>query len=212
MGYDRPPKPAERESLDAVVQVVEAGGYDIFGFTIIRMDYRDDGTWEKWADAVDESIERAVADCEGGQRIVDTVYLAISDDREILEGEDLLQASRYHHALLEEDKLELGLQAPMILVADEQAVDSLLHPTPGVKPWVWAVDLAHDFGTEKYDIPPADFRPEEYPGFFRVTPEAAYTDLWPLLMSTPPTKSRLLLGVTGARVWDPRVDIWEGIV
>lgn len=212
IGPDRPLKPAERENRDAVVQIVEDRNYDIFGFTVVRMDYRDDEAWEKWADAVDESIERAVADCEGGQRIVEKVYLAIADDQERLEGGEFRLAMGYHNTLLEEEKLEPGLQATMILVADKQAVDSLLHPTRGVKPWIWAVDLTYDFGSHTYEIPPADFTSDEYAGFFRVTPEAAFTDLWPLLMSTPPTRSMALLGITGACVWDPTVEIWEGIV
>lgn len=98
----------------------------------------------------------------------------------------------------------------MILVADKQAVDSLLHPKPGQKPWVWAVATTHIFPSERYDIPPANFTSNEYPGFFRVTVEAAYAELWPLLMSVRPLPGSP--GVTGARVWNPDVDVWEGIV
>lgn len=208
-GYERPPQPAEHENRDAVVQVVEDGNYDTFGFTLARMDYSDDEEWEKYVQEADELIQRTLANYEGGERIVDKVMLLIADDRETLEHEDLLQALAYHHALLEEGNVEPGVQTSMILVADKPAIDSLLHPTEGEKPWVWAADLTHGFGCERYDIPHVDFTSDEYPGFFRVTLEAAYAELWPFLMSVPPALG--FMGVTGARMWNPEFSVWDGI-
>lgn len=207
---NKKPNPTPSANVDAVVQVVEAAGYEKFGFTIVRMDYRDDEDWGKWASTVDKSIEQAVAACKGGNRIVDKSWLSIAEDPEELEGQDLLQALAYHDALLDEEKVEPGLQASMILVADQQAVDSLLRPKQGKKPWVWAVDISYRSSSERFELLSADFTSDEYPGFFRVTPEAAYTELWPLLMNVPPETG--FLGVTGARVWRPDVDVWEGIV
>lgn len=67
-----------------MVQVVEAGGYDAFGFTVARMDYSDDEAWEKWADAVDQMVQRTIALYQGGERIVDKVMISTAEDREML--------------------------------------------------------------------------------------------------------------------------------
>lgn len=75
---------------------------------------------------------------------------------------------------------------------------------------MWAVDISYRFPSERFEIPSADFTLDEYLGFFHVTPEAVYTELWPLLMNVPPETG--FLGVTGARVWRPDVDVWDGIV
>lgn len=211
--YTRQPSTSvSAENVDAVVQAVESAGYDQFGFTISRMNYDDDEEWEKWANAVDELVQRTVATYQGGSRIVDKVTIFTAEDREELENQDFIQALAYHHALVDEGRVSPGLQASMILVADKQAVDSLLYPTPGRKPWVWAVDIFHVYPNERQEIPPADYMTDEYQGFPRVAVEDAYTELWPLLMSTPFIPGIGLPGATGARLWNPDVDIWEGVV
>lgn len=95
-----------------------------------------------------------------------------------------------------------GLDTSMVLVADKAAVDSLLFPTPGQEPWVWAVDV--DFGFQIGDQPPQGEPPtDRYPGYFRVALLAAVTELWPLLKGP---------GASGRELWNPDIRVWEGVI
>jgi hypothetical protein len=59
------------------------------------------------------------------------------------------------------------------MVVDEAAMRSLLEPVEGQEPWVWAVDVHHEF-TENQDE-------SEYPGYFKVAISSLVPDLWPML-------------------------------
>jgi hypothetical protein len=66
-----------------------------------------------------------------------------------------------------------GLDVGMCMVVDEAAMRSLLEPVEGQEPWVWAVDVHHEF-TENQDQ-------SEYPGYFKVAIPSLLPDLWPML-------------------------------
>jgi hypothetical protein len=84
--------------------------------------------------------------------------------------------------------------------ADKTSIASLLHPTPDVKPWIWAADLNHDWVMG--DVPPTAVTPTDiYPGYFRVSLEAVIPELWPLLMGT---------GISGLELWDLEGTVCEG--
>lgn len=89
----------------------------------------------------------------------------------------------------------------MALVADKTSITSLLHPTSDVKPWIWAVDLSHDW-VIGHQPPAIVTQIDTYPGFFRVALEAAVSEFWPSLMG-----ARLL----GVELWDPDGSVWEGL-
>jgi hypothetical protein len=112
----------------------------------------------------------------------------------------LLTKSSYFSDLRSNNQVSVGLDTPIILVADKTSTTSLLHPTPHVKPWIWAVDLNHDWVIGH--VPPTAVAPTHtYPGFFRVALEAVIPELWPLLMGT---------GISGLELWDPDGSVWEG--
>lgn len=95
----------------------------------------------------------------------------------------VLTGSSYFSDLGANDQVPEGLDTPIILVADKTSITSLLHPTSDVKPWIWAVDLSHDWVIG--DVPPVAVTPMDiYPGYFRVALEAVIPELWPLLKGT----------------------------
>ena len=95
-----------------------------------------------------------------------------------------------------------GLDTSMVLAVDEQALASFLEPTPGQKPWVWAVDMSYPFAVRQQP-PVGDPPTDAYPGYFRVTLSAAVLELWPLLKAPG--------GIQGSRLWDPNTRVWDGL-
>lgn len=94
-----------------------------------------------------------------------------------------------------------GLATGMILVADAEAVRSLLQPTPDVKPWIWAADVHYDWKIG--DQPSLSSSPvRRYPGYIRVALSVVLSEFWPLLKSP---------GVIGRHLWTPDLEVWEGI-
>jgi len=185
---------------DAVVQVVEDEGYEDFGFMVVRLDYSDQDAWERWTDTFDVPIDRSLAQSLGGERIMDKFLLGMVEDAK-LEGTGLHGAVTYYKDLHLNSMVQPGLDTNMILVVDKAAVDSLLSPTPGQEPWVWAMDVNFDF--QIGDQPPKGEPPtDRYPGYFRVTPSAAVTELWPLLKGA---------FVRGKDLWNPDVRIWDSV-
>jgi hypothetical protein len=210
---------------DAVVQVVEDEGYEDFGFMVVRLDYSEQDAWERWTDTFGEPIDRSLAQSLGGERIMDKFLLGMVEDAQ-LEGTGLhgavtwvtlihsimrrklelrvmliITCSSYYKDLHLNSMVQPGLDTNMILVVDKAAVDSLLSPTPGQEPWVWAVDVNFDFQIG-YQPPQGEPPTDRYPGYFRVTPSAAVTELWPLLKGA---------FVRGKYLWNPDVRIWEGV-
>lgn len=77
-----------------------------------------------------------------------------------------------------DDTVPPGLDTGMILVADAQAVRSLL--PHDVEPWIWAVDVHHDCKSE--DQPSLGSSPVRYyPGHIRVALSVVLSEFWPLL-------------------------------
>jgi hypothetical protein len=113
----------------------------------------------------------------------------------------MLTKNSYLSDLGSNDQIPAGLNTPIALVADKTSVTSLLHPTPNVKPWIWAVDLSHDW-VIGHQPPAIVTQTDTYPGFFRVALEAAVPELWPLLMGT---------GLSGLELWNPDGSVWEGL-
>jgi hypothetical protein len=96
----------------------------------------------------------------------------------------------------------------MILVADTKAMNSLLHPTPDVEPWIWAVDV--NFGWKIGDQLPQDLLPDHrYPGYIRVALSVVLSEFWPLLMVAG--HGPLLTASVGRQLWTPDLGLWEGI-
>ncbi|CAD0110492.1 unnamed protein product [Aureobasidium uvarum] len=196
------PAPSVREpkpDLDAVVQVVEEAGYHDFGFAIVRLDYTDEQEWERWKGCFDIVQDQTVDDSLGGAKIKDKLLTMFVEDQE-LQGTGWHGAVSYFSDLRNNDQVPEGLDTPVILVADQTSVNSLLHPTKHVKPWIWAVDLSYDWKIGH--VPPAVvISTVKYPGFFRVALKAVIPELWPLLMGT---------GISGLELWGGNDSVWEG--
>lgn len=107
----------------------------------------------------------------------------------------------YYKDLCADDMVPPGLDTGMILVADAQAVRSLLQPTPDVEPWIWAVDVDYNWKIE--DQPLWGSSPvRQYPGYIRVALSVVLSEFWPLLKSP---------GVVGRHFWTSDHGLWEGI-
>jgi hypothetical protein len=72
--------------------------------------------------------------------------------------------------------IPLGIDVPMILMADDASVDSLVNIGPDVLPFFWAVDVYYD--PKKHSQYPAG-----YEGIFKVQSAAAVHDLYVPLAS-----------------------------
>lgn len=70
------------------MRLVEQGGYDEFGFWIVRLDYSDEDAWERWSDLIDDPIDHDLAKCLGGERLLDKLQLPRVEDED-LEGTGL---------------------------------------------------------------------------------------------------------------------------
>ncbi|KAG9516552.1 hypothetical protein KCV07_g6719, partial [Aureobasidium melanogenum] len=194
-----PSMPKPKPDVNAVVQVVEEAGYDDFGFAIVRLDYTDEEEWERWKGIFDTVQDQSVDECLGGAKIKDKLLTMFVEDEE-LQGTGWHGAVSYFSDLRANDQVPEGLDTPIILVADEFSITSLLHPTSDVKPWIWAVDLSHDWVIG--DVPPVAVTPTDiYPGYFRVALEAVIPELWPLLKGTR---------ISGLELWRGDDSVWEG--
>ncbi|KAG9669215.1 hypothetical protein KCU99_g7523, partial [Aureobasidium melanogenum] len=194
-----PSMPKHKPDVDAVVQVVEEAGYDDFGFAIVRLDYTDEEEWERWKGIFDTVQDQSVDECLGGAKIKDKLLTMFVEDEE-LQGTGWHGAVSYFSDLRANDQVPEGLDTPIILVADEISITSLLHPTPDVKPWIWALDLSHDWVIG--DVPSVAVTPTDvYPGYFRVALEAVIPELWPLLKGTE---------ISGLELWGGDDSVWEG--
>lgn len=112
----------------------------------------------------------------------------------------------YFSDLRANDQVPKGLDTtPIILVADEISISSLLHPTSDeVKPWIWAVDLSHDWvigDVPRMPVAVTTRTTDMYPGYFRVALEAVIPELWPLLKGT---------WISGLELWGGDNSVWEG--
>ncbi|KAJ6785638.1 hypothetical protein PWT90_04786 [Aphanocladium album] len=193
--------PATGSADDGVIQIIEKQGYQDFGLIFLRVDYGDDELWGKWSDITADRLEEAILACEGGHKIVDVLAFPQIEDVDSLANTGFDGAISYYEGLLESGQVEPGFATSMVLVVDKAAMQSALNPVPGQKPWVWAVDSKFEF-KERQQPPSGDPPKDQYPGYFRVTPAAAFTDLWPLLK-----RKRF---VDGVDVWNPDVQVWDG--
>ncbi|CAI7568078.1 unnamed protein product [Penicillium glandicola] len=172
---------------DPVVEVVERGGFDDFGFIVFRTDYSDEGRWEQWQKEFHRIIDASMASASGGKKIEDKCLLLNYEDEDIAGatyGQILQEYSEYQ----ETESIPEGLDTGMCLVVDSAAMDSITSD----KPWVYALDLSFDHASKS---PLAD---GAYPGYFRVAVDSVITELYPLLTAmTPP------------ELWPSDNTIWE---
>lgn len=84
------------------------------------------------------------------------------------------RSASYFEDCKEHGQVSPGLDLSMCLALDHDAVSSLLEPVQGQAPWVWAVDVHHDFQTP-------DSAVQEYPGYFKVAISSLIPDLYPML-------------------------------
>lgn len=78
-----PSIPKPKPDVDAVVQVVEEAGYDDFGFAIVRLDYSDEGAWERWKAAFDIVQDQSVEECLGGEKVEDKLMTMFVEDEDL---------------------------------------------------------------------------------------------------------------------------------
>lgn len=77
------PAPLFHGNVDPVVEVVERGGYDDFGFITFRADYSDEERWGKWEDLFAQRLDSSLARAAGGERIEDKLFIPIYTDSDL---------------------------------------------------------------------------------------------------------------------------------
>lgn len=85
-----------------------------------------------------------------------------------------------------------GTDVGFCLVADHEAMNSLLHPNAGEEPWIWAVDTEHDF--EKQDTAAA------YPGYFKLAIASAVPFFYPVIAGS---------SISGPELYSSARPIWK---
>ncbi|KAJ5939810.1 hypothetical protein N7466_002944 [Penicillium verhagenii] len=66
-----PGRPLFEKNDDPVVEVVERGGFDDFGFITFRTDYSDETRWEQWQKESIRIIDASITEASGGEKIED---------------------------------------------------------------------------------------------------------------------------------------------
>lgn len=187
-----PGVPLFEKNDDPVVEVVERGGFDDFGFIVFRTDYSDEQRWEQWHKEfhrmIDDSMERA----SGGKKIEDKCFMPTYEDEELAGAthNEILQSAhsilcsslysvlirdRAYYGYQETEGILPGLETGMCLVVDSAVMDSLKTD----QPWINVLDVSFD-----HENQPAR---GEYPGYFRVAVRSVITELYPMLAAmTPP--------------------------
>ncbi|KAJ5547460.1 hypothetical protein N7494_005045 [Penicillium frequentans] len=184
-----PRRPLFKKANDAVVEIVERGGFDDFGFILFRTDYSDEERWEQWQKEFMRIIDVSLESTSGGKEIEDKCLTPIYEDEDMAGAthEQILQAYYGYHE--ENEGIPAGLNTSMCLVVDLVAMDSITTDMP----WVYALDVSFDHAS-----PLAD---GEYPGYFRVAIKSVITELYPMLTAMMPPE-----------LWPPDNRIWESAV
>ncbi|KAK4862198.1 hypothetical protein LT330_003336 [Penicillium expansum] len=154
-----PGVPLFEKNDDPVVEVVERGGFDDFGFIVFRTDYSDEERWEQWQKEFQRIIDVSMASASGGKKIEDKCLLLNYEDEDMA-GATHGQILQEYHEYQENESVPEGLNTD--------------------KPWVYALDLSFD-----HENPLAD---GEYPGYFRVAVDSVITELYPMLAALTPSE------------------------
>ncbi|KAJ5724338.1 hypothetical protein N7488_002373 [Penicillium malachiteum] len=190
VAYHLPPEcRCLKKNDDPVVEVVERGGFDDFGFIVFRTDYSDEERWEQWLKEFQRIIDASVERASGGKKIEDKSLILTYDDEDMagVTHEQILQA---YYGYQESESIPPGLDTGMCLVVDSAVMDSITSD----KPWVYALDLSFDHESSVGG--------EEYPGDFRVAVDSVLTELYPML--TAMTSPELWAG--DDRIWESAFD------
>lgn len=75
--------PLFEKNDDPVVEVVERGGFDDFGFIVFRTDYSDEERWEQWQKEFQRIIDVSMASASGGKKIEDKCLLLNYEDEDM---------------------------------------------------------------------------------------------------------------------------------
>ncbi|KGO69175.1 hypothetical protein PITC_095880 [Penicillium italicum] len=170
---------------DPVVEVVERGGFEDFGYIVFRTDYSSEQRWEEWHKEFNRIIDASIEGASGGKKIEDKCLLPIYLD------EDLDRATRQQilEAFCgygESEGIAPGLDTGMCLFVDSDVIDSMATN----KPWIYALDLSFDHEIQVEN--------GEYPGYFRVALESVITELYPMLTAMTPSE----LWPSDDRIWE----------
>ncbi|KAJ5914229.1 hypothetical protein N7504_003112 [Penicillium tannophilum] len=182
-----PGVPLFEENDDPVVEVVERGGFDDFGFIVFRTDYSDEERWQQWHKEFQRIIDASMKRASRGEKIEDKCLLLTYEDEDMagVTHEQVLQA---YYGYQETEGIPVGFDTGMCLVVDSDVMDSITTD----KPWVYALDLSFGFDDES---PIAD---GEYPGYFRVAIDSVITELYPTLTAMTPSE----LWPSDNRIWE----------
>ncbi|KAJ5648149.1 hypothetical protein N7490_004521 [Penicillium lividum] len=184
-----PGRPIFEDPDDAVVEVVERGGFDDFGFIVFRTDYSDETRWEQWHKEFYRRIDASIDSVSGGKKIEDKCLMPTFEDED-LEGATYQQILEVYYTYLETDGVPPGLETDMCLVVDSNVMDSIAND----KPWIYALDLSFDHQSEVEE--------GDYTGYFRVAVDSVIPELYPMLAAMTPPE----LWPSNNRIWESAFD------
>lgn len=75
--------PLFEKNDDPVVEVVERGGFDDFGFIVFRTDYSDEQRWEQWHKEFQRIIEASIERASGGKKIEAKCFMPTYEDEDM---------------------------------------------------------------------------------------------------------------------------------
>ncbi|KAJ5958892.1 uncharacterized protein N7479_006042 [Penicillium vulpinum] len=79
-----PGVPLFEKKDDPVVEVVERGGFDDFGFIVFRTDYSDEQRWEQWHKEFHRIIDASIESASGGKKIEDKCFMPTYEDEDMV--------------------------------------------------------------------------------------------------------------------------------
>ncbi|GAP93389.1 putative ww rsp5 wwp [Rosellinia necatrix] len=184
-----------------LVQTLQREGYPAWGFVLVRTYYASEERWGAFQGRLDILCDAQLneEEGEGQQSIKDRLeFNTIEDPR--LQGISHAEARKHFHIARAMGGVAAGLDLSVLLLVDEDVIDSFLgngaRSSPGepASPHLVAVDVAE---------PPADQVARGYPGFFRVSVNALLSELYP----------KLRMGLSGEDLWamlDGGQTLWIG--
>ncbi|KAI1249065.1 hypothetical protein MGN70_008673 [Eutypa lata] len=185
-----------------LIQALQKRGYPAWGFVVVRTYYASEERWQAFQERLD-TLCVAQLDQETGpglQDVKDTLQLKMIEDPR-LQGASHAEARKHFRAALAMGGVAAGLDLDILLLADQDAVDSVLDhedslsaSSGALSPYLVAVDVREELVEQGSG---------GYPGFFRVSVDALLSELYP----------KLCMGLSASDLWavlDDGQVLWTG--
>ncbi|KAG8163174.1 hypothetical protein KVR01_007652 [Diaporthe batatas] len=184
-----------------LIQALQEKNFPPWGFVLVRTYYASEQRWEAFQARLnalcDEQLDQEVG--EGLQKVRESLEFKMIEDPR-LAGVGHAEARRHFHIAREMGGVAAGLDLAVLLLVDEDVVDSVLDDKTRSSSSESDVALPPHLVAVDVSAPPAG---DEHPGFFRVSADALLSELYP----------KLCMGLSARDLWAMLGDgqtVWTG--